>query len=285
MGRIEGAFAAVVMTERGLAGFRDPDGIRPLVVGRLDDAWVLASESCALDLIGATLERELEPGEMVVVDERGARFRSVGDRAGIAVRIRVHLLRPARLGDARARPARGAPANGRAAGGGGCRRCGRGHRRARLGDARRRRLRPPQRHPVRRGPGQEPVRRAHVHPAGPGAAGTGRQAQVQRPPLRARGPPGGRRRRLHRARLDDAKARADAVRGGRARGAPARLVAADRLALLLRDRYGRPGRADRRRPHRRGGAPSGWARPRSPTCRWRASRPPPGRPRASAAPA
>ncbi|HYX83647.1 MAG TPA: amidophosphoribosyltransferase [Gaiellales bacterium] len=79
---IEGAFAAVVLSEHALAGFRDPDGIRPLVVGRLDDAWVLASETCALDLIGARLERELQPGELVVIDERGARFRQAVTRNG-----------------------------------------------------------------------------------------------------------------------------------------------------------------------------------------------------------
>ena len=75
MARIEGAFAAVVLTENAVAGFRDPDGIRPLVVGRLGDAVVLASETCALDIIGAELERELAPGELVVVDADGMRFR------------------------------------------------------------------------------------------------------------------------------------------------------------------------------------------------------------------
>jgi amidophosphoribosyltransferase len=80
MARIEGAFAAVVLTETQLAGFRDPDGIRPLVVGRLDDAWVLASETCAFDLIGARLERELEPGELVVIDQNGPRYRRVGEQ-------------------------------------------------------------------------------------------------------------------------------------------------------------------------------------------------------------
>ena len=75
MARVEGAFAAVVLTEGAVAGFRDPDGIRPLVVGRLDDAFVLASETCALDIIGASFERELRPGEMVIVDEHGPRFR------------------------------------------------------------------------------------------------------------------------------------------------------------------------------------------------------------------
>jgi amidophosphoribosyltransferase len=75
MTRIEGAFSAVVLSEGKLIGFRDPDGIRPLVLGRLDDDWLLASESCAFDLLGAEFEREVAPGELVVIDEDG--FRSV----------------------------------------------------------------------------------------------------------------------------------------------------------------------------------------------------------------
>jgi amidophosphoribosyltransferase len=95
MGRIEGAFAAVVMSERSLAGFRDPDGIRPLAVGRLEDSWVLASETCAFDLIGARTERELEPGEMVVIDEHGARFRRIGDRPeSLCVFEYIYFARP-----------------------------------------------------------------------------------------------------------------------------------------------------------------------------------------------
>jgi amidophosphoribosyltransferase len=95
MERIEGAFAAVVMSERSLAGFRDPDGIRPLAVGRLEDSWVLASETCAFDLIGARTERELEPGEMVVIDERGARFRRIGHRPeSLCVFEYIYFARP-----------------------------------------------------------------------------------------------------------------------------------------------------------------------------------------------
>ena len=73
MGKIEGAFSAVLLSEGKLVGFRDPDGIRPLAVGRLGDDWVLASESCAFDLVGAELVRELGPGEMAVVDADGLR--------------------------------------------------------------------------------------------------------------------------------------------------------------------------------------------------------------------
>jgi amidophosphoribosyltransferase len=73
MARIEGAFSAVLLSEDKLVGFRDPDGIRPLVLGRLDGDWVLASESCAFDLLGSEVERELAPGELVVIDEQGCR--------------------------------------------------------------------------------------------------------------------------------------------------------------------------------------------------------------------
>jgi amidophosphoribosyltransferase len=73
MPRLEGAFSTVLLSEGKLLGFRDPDGIRPLVVGRLDDGFVLASETCALDLLGAELLREVNPGELVVVDESGLR--------------------------------------------------------------------------------------------------------------------------------------------------------------------------------------------------------------------
>ena len=96
MNRIEGAFAAVVLTENAVAGFRDPDGIRPLVVGRLDDAYVLASETCALDLIGATLDRELGPGELVVIDDNGPRYRqAVEQRSGaLCIFEYIYFARP-----------------------------------------------------------------------------------------------------------------------------------------------------------------------------------------------
>jgi amidophosphoribosyltransferase len=73
MARIEGAFSALLLSEGKLVGFRDPDGIRPLALGRLDGDFVLASESCAFDLVGAEPVRELRPGELVVADEEGVR--------------------------------------------------------------------------------------------------------------------------------------------------------------------------------------------------------------------
>ena len=67
--RLEGAFSLVLMDEARVVGVRDPNGFRPLCLGRLGDGWVLASESPALDIVGATFERELDPGEMVVLGE------------------------------------------------------------------------------------------------------------------------------------------------------------------------------------------------------------------------
>jgi amidophosphoribosyltransferase len=70
---LEGAFSLVVMDEECIVGVRDPQGFRPLCLGRLEGGWVLASESPALDIVGATFVRELAPGEMVVIDEHGPR--------------------------------------------------------------------------------------------------------------------------------------------------------------------------------------------------------------------
>ncbi|MBI5384731.1 MAG: amidophosphoribosyltransferase [Verrucomicrobia bacterium] len=71
--RIEGAFSLVIMTENELIGVRDPHGFRPLSLGQVDGAWVLASESCAFDLIHAKFVRDLEPGEILIIDKDGPR--------------------------------------------------------------------------------------------------------------------------------------------------------------------------------------------------------------------
>lgn len=68
---IQGGFAVLASSEGTLIGLRDPYGIRPLVLGRLGDAYILTSESCALDIIGADLVREIEAGEMVVINKDG----------------------------------------------------------------------------------------------------------------------------------------------------------------------------------------------------------------------
>ena len=69
--QISGAWALVVLTNKKLIGARDPFGIRPLVLGELDGAKILASETCALDIIGAKFVREIEPGEIIVITEDG----------------------------------------------------------------------------------------------------------------------------------------------------------------------------------------------------------------------
>jgi amidophosphoribosyltransferase len=67
LSRVKGAFSLVMLTNDALVAARDPYGFRPLVLGRLDGAWIVASETCALDLVGATVERHLDPGEVVVI--------------------------------------------------------------------------------------------------------------------------------------------------------------------------------------------------------------------------
>src|SRR6476659_3698725 len=76
MERLEGAFSYVLLSEGKLVGFRDRHGFRPLCLGREDGHWLLASESCALDLVGAELEREVTPGELVVIDGAGVHART-----------------------------------------------------------------------------------------------------------------------------------------------------------------------------------------------------------------
>jgi amidophosphoribosyltransferase len=73
---VRGAYSLVFMDERTLYAARDPQGFRPLVLGRLERGWVVASETAALDIVGAAFVREVEPGELVVIDESGVRSRT-----------------------------------------------------------------------------------------------------------------------------------------------------------------------------------------------------------------
>jgi amidophosphoribosyltransferase len=73
MARLDGAYSIVALSEGRLVAFRDPHGFRPLVLGRIHDDWVVASETCALDLVGADFVREVEPGEAVLADGDGLR--------------------------------------------------------------------------------------------------------------------------------------------------------------------------------------------------------------------
>ena len=69
--QIKGAYCLTMMTEEKLIGVRDPQGFRPLCIGRLDNTWILSSESCGLDVVGAEFVRDVEPGEMVVINDEG----------------------------------------------------------------------------------------------------------------------------------------------------------------------------------------------------------------------
>jgi amidophosphoribosyltransferase len=96
MPRLEGAFSTVVMTKDRVIGFRDPAGLRPLVLGKLGDQYCLASESCAFDIIGAELVREVEPGEMVCFSESGLETRQLveSERKAFCVFEHIYFARP-----------------------------------------------------------------------------------------------------------------------------------------------------------------------------------------------
>ena len=156
-----------------------PEGFRPLVLGRLPSGWVVASETAALDIVGATLVREIDPGELIAIDERGVRSRrfAVAEAARLPVRVRLpgqarHLdQRTQRAGD----KGRGRQAAGRRAPGRGRPR----HSGAGVRDAGGDRLRPGQRDPLRPGPGQEQLRGQDVHPAEPDDQAARHQAEAQ----------------------------------------------------------------------------------------------------------
>jgi amidophosphoribosyltransferase len=95
MKRLQGAFSCVALSEGKLIGFRDGHGFRPLCLGREDGHWLLASETCALDLVGAELERELTPGELVVIDDEGVTARQALRPTGsLCIAEFFYLARP-----------------------------------------------------------------------------------------------------------------------------------------------------------------------------------------------
>jgi amidophosphoribosyltransferase len=110
MARLEGAYSVTALAEGKLLAFRDPHGFRPLCLGRLGEDWVVASETCALDLLGAVHEREVEPGELVVVDEAGLRSVQAVPRAdagALCIFEFFYLARPdSRLDDVEVHGAR-----------------------------------------------------------------------------------------------------------------------------------------------------------------------------------
>ena len=93
--KVKGAFSLVFMDEQTLYAARDPQGVRPLVLGRLERGWVVASETAALDIVGASFVREVEPGELIAIDENGLRAKQFASpkRAGCVFEY-VYLARP-----------------------------------------------------------------------------------------------------------------------------------------------------------------------------------------------
>ncbi len=96
MYKIKGAYSLVIMSPKKLIAARDPDGFRPLSLGKLDDSWVVASETCAFDSIGAKFVRDIKPGEIVVIDENGLRTIEThcGSKGHICVFEYVYFARP-----------------------------------------------------------------------------------------------------------------------------------------------------------------------------------------------
>jgi amidophosphoribosyltransferase len=96
LGQVEGAFSLVALTEKKMIGCRDPLGVRPLMLGDLDGTPVLASETCALDIIGARLVREVEPGELLIVTEQGIESRKPfqPERPRFCIFEHVYFARP-----------------------------------------------------------------------------------------------------------------------------------------------------------------------------------------------
>ena len=233
MSRLEGAYTVVALADGTLVGFRDPYGFRPLALGVIGGDYVLASETCALDLVGAELEREIAPGELVAIDERGLRSRQalpLANGGALCLFEFIYLARPdttlggievhavrVRMGERLAAeapveadlvmpvPDWGTPAA--------------------IGFARATGI------PFSEGLIKNRyVGRTFIQPDG-GTARAGHQAQVQ-PARRGGREADGRRGRLDRARLHDAQDRRHALRGGCAGSARPRLLPADRVALL-----------------------------------------------------
>jgi amidophosphoribosyltransferase len=99
---LRGAFCFVLMDERSVYAARDPYGVRPLSIGRLPNGFVVAAETCALDIVGATFVRDVEPGELVRIDDRGLHARRFAEapRRSLCIFEVVYLARPdSRIGE------------------------------------------------------------------------------------------------------------------------------------------------------------------------------------------
>ena len=94
--KIKAAYCLTIMTEEKLIGARDPQGFRPLCIGKMGDSWVLSSESCALDTVGAEFVRDVEPGEMVVINDKGLKSYhfATADKKAACVFEYIYFARP-----------------------------------------------------------------------------------------------------------------------------------------------------------------------------------------------
>jgi len=95
MSRLQGAYSLVILTENELIGVRDSFGVRPLCLGTIDSGWSIASESCALDHIGAQFIREIEPGEIVVINSHGVKsFKKGKGKKALCIFEYIYFARP-----------------------------------------------------------------------------------------------------------------------------------------------------------------------------------------------
>jgi amidophosphoribosyltransferase len=102
MHRLQGAYSLTLLTNRSLFGVRDPLGVRPLCLGTINGGWVIASESCALDHIGAKFLREVEPGEIIAIDENGLQsYKEETERQALCVFEYIYFARPDSVIDGR----------------------------------------------------------------------------------------------------------------------------------------------------------------------------------------
>ena len=256
LAEIEGAYALVALTNKKLIGARDPLGIRPLVLGELDGCPILCSETCALDIIGAKFVRDVENGEVVVIDGDGVKsfFPLPRQPARPCIFEYIYFARPDSIVHGRsvydARKAMGAelareapadadvvvpvPDSGVPAALGYARECGLPFE---LGIIR-----------------NHYVGRTFIQPT-PVDPRTRRPPQAQRQPRGRRGQAHRADRRFDRARHHQRQDRADDARRGRARGAFPHLLAADHPSRLLRHRHARARQAARGAHGPRGDAP------------------------------
>ena len=241
--QLAGGFSFVLMDEAHLIGVRDPHGFWPLVLGRVEGGWVLASETAALDIVGAHFVREVEPGEMIVIDASGVRTdRFAEPDPKLCLFEFVYFARPdttlygqsvhaarQRMGEELARQApvdadmvMPVPESGIPAAQGYARAAG-----------------------IPYGDGlvkNRYVGRTFIQP-NQKQRGAGRAAEAQPAPREHPRQEARRGRRLDRARHHHPSGRADAARGGRRRGALPRVVAAVPVAVLLRHGHRRAGRS------------------------------------------